>query len=96
MKEADFRIFLLCDSSITSEKAVISRIAKARKAESILGKSLDTVVGDDDIMFESLKTLQTYEDPKHNPLQNAVRKYYKFINKKEFPRKNDYHSFKHL
>jgi len=60
---------------------------EAAKAEKILGKSLDAVVIDDDTMYESLLELQQHEDPAHNPMQNTVRKYYKFINDKEFLKK---------
>ena len=95
MRETEFKDYLSHDPSISSEKAVISRMAKARKAETILGMTLDFVVSDDDIMFESLQKLQFHENPAHNPMQNAVRKYYMFINKKDFPRLNNYHSYKH-
>jgi hypothetical protein len=29
--------------------------------------------------------LKPHEDPAHTPMQNAVRKYYKLVNGKEFP-----------
>lgn len=95
MREHDFETFLSSEPSITSEKAVASRMVKARKAEEILGKDLDTVVSNDDTMYESLIELQPHEDPAHTPMQNAVRKYYKFINKREFPRLKNYHSPMH-
>ena len=95
MREHDFEIFLSCEPSITSKKAVASRMVKARKAEEILGKDLDTVVSNDDTMYESLINLQSHEDPAHTPMQNAVRKYYKFTHKREFPRLKNYHSPKH-
>lgn len=38
----------------------------------------------------ALETLQKHENPTHNPMQNAVRKYYKFRNGKDFPRKKDF------
>mgnify|MGYP001024231065 FL=1 len=46
---------------------------------------MDSIVADDDKMYDSLVELQKHEDPKHNPMQNAVRKYYIFKNGKEFP-----------
>lgn len=82
--ESGFEEFLLQEKTINSRKAVSSRMSKARKAESILGQELDVIVADDDLMFDSLKALQPYEDPAHTPMQNAVRKYYKFQNGKEF------------
>ena len=95
MQESSFEIYLSNDPSISSAKAVQSRIGKARLAETILGMGLDDVVSDDDTMFEALRKIQSCEDPKHNPIQNAVRKYYKFVNGKEFPRMRNYHSAKH-
>ena len=84
-READFERFLMSEKSITSPKAVASRMSKARKAEGILGLSLDAVVADDDLMYDSLVALKPHEDPAHTPMQNAVRKYYKLVNGKEFP-----------
>ena len=95
MREHDFEIFLSHEPTITSHKAVASRMAKARKAEDILDKPLDVVVSDDDTMYESLIKLQAHEDPAHTPMQNAVRKYYKFTHDREFPRLKNYHSPKH-
>lgn len=73
-----------------TDKGVTSRMSKARKAEITLGYDLDYAVSNDDRMYNSLVALQVYEDSSHNPMQNAVRKYYKFINGKEFPRLNKY------
>lgn len=95
MLEQAFEIYLTNDPAITSTTAVKSRLSKARKAEEVLKESLDVVVSDDDRMFEALEELQHHENPKTNPMQNAVRKYYKFKNEREFPRKKDYHSAKH-
>ncbi|MCQ2513982.1 MAG: hypothetical protein MJ089_02660 [Ruminococcus sp.] len=80
-----FEDFLSQEPSITSAKAVTSRMYRARKAEEILGISLDEVVADDDRMYDSLMGLKPHENPAHTPMQNAVRKYYKFKNHKEFP-----------
>jgi len=85
-----FYDFLLSEKTISSEKAVMSRIAKAKAAERILGMELDKVVADDDLMYDSLIKLSYNEDPAHTPMQNAVRKYYKFTHGKEFPRMKDY------
>ena len=95
MMEQAFEIYLTNDPAITSPKAVKSRMSKARKAEGILKTSLDVVVSDDDRMYEALEDLQQHENPKNNPMQNVVRKYYKFKNDREFPRKKDYRSAKH-
>lgn len=95
MMEEAFENYLTNDPAITSPKAVKARMSKARKAEEILKTSLDVVVSDDDHMYEALEELQQYENPKSNPMQNTVRKYYKFKNEREFPRKKNYHSAKH-
>lgn len=84
MREKDFEIFLENEPSISSHKAVLSRLVKARKAEKILGKSLDVIVSDDNTMLDALNKLKQFENPMHNSLQNAVRKYYKFANNKNF------------
>ena len=94
MRETAFKDFLVSEPTIHSEKAVTSRIAKANKAESLLGKDLNVIVSDDDLMYESLLELQK-NDNAHNSLQNALRKYYKFVRNKEFPRLRHYHSAKH-
>ena len=95
MLEQAFEIYLTNDPAISSPNAVKYRMSKARKAEEILRTSLDVVVSDDDRMYEALEELQQHENSKSNPMQNVVRKYYKFKNQREFPRKKDYHSAKH-
>ena len=84
-QEKQFELFLANEPTINSSKAVASRMAKARKAEAILGKPLEAIVSDDDTMYDSLMALKPHEDPAHTPMQNAVRKYYKFCKGKEFP-----------
>lgn len=88
MKENEFQNFLI--NKRYTEKSVISRMAKAQKAERILGKSYDEIVIDDDKMFSALNELQKHEDTKHNQMQNTLRSYYEFVNHKVFPKKNDY------
>ena len=88
--ENKFFTFLLSEKTISSEKAVRSRMAKARAAERILNAELDEIVSNDDLMYDSLVILSRNEDPAHTPMQNAVRKYYKFTHGKEFPRMKDY------
>ena len=84
-RESEFQTFLMQEKTINSKKAVDSRMSKARKAEIILGWQLDAIVSDDDLMYDSLVALKPHEDPAHTPMQNAVRKYYKFVNGKDFP-----------
>ena len=52
--ENEFVSFLLSEKTIKSEKAVQSRISKARRAMKILNIDLDTIVANDDLMYDSL------------------------------------------
>ncbi len=90
MMENAFREFLYDDPNIKSDKAVASRLSKARKAEEILGMDFDYIVSSDDLMYDSLVILRQSEKPANGVLQNALRKYYIFKNGKEFPRLNSY------
>lgn len=93
--EAEFKAFLSKEPTITSSKAISSRVVKVNNAEVILKEingdiTLDDIVANDDLMYDSLLALQPHENPKHTPMQNALRKYYKFRNGCEFPRLRDY------
>lgn len=68
-----------------TENAIKSRMSKANKAEEILKKDFDSIVVDNQTMYDSLVLLNKC-DSSHNAMQNVLRKYYKFINNKEFPR----------
>ena len=59
-------------------------------AEEYLGKSVDSIVSENNEMYRALIKLQEVDDPAHTPRQNALRKYYTFKNGKEFPRLNKY------
>src|SRR5690606_23479980 len=91
MMDSGFRTFLNNDPKIKSEKAVASRMVKARKAEIVLEMDLDYVVASDDRTYDALIVLRQNEDPAHSPMQNALRKYYIFKNGKEFPQLRYYH-----
>ncbi len=85
MQTEGFIEFLKNDKAITSkDKAVSSRKSQALEAEKKLNLDLDTVVADDDLMYRSLIELK--ESDRHGNTQNAVRKYYEFINGRKFPR----------
>lgn len=93
MDEINFRIFLENRSykgKRYTEKSIAHRMTKARKAEEILNCTLDSIVDDDEKMYHALVKLQENENPAHNPMQNALRKYYIFKNSKEFPYKKEY------
>ena len=95
MREQDFLLFLNNEPTVSSTKAVATRLRHAKRAQTLLGRDLDDVVSDDDVMYQSLKDLRKSDSQAHAPMQNAVRKYYKFRNGKEFPRMKEYHSPKH-
>ncbi|OMC76785.1 hypothetical protein BK125_17175 [Paenibacillus odorifer] len=85
MKEEQFMRFLEKDSSILSkEKAVNSRMSRARKVEKFFNVNLDDVVRSDEKMYQLLKRIHESKDTAGN-LQNAVRKYYVFVNGEMFP-----------
>ena len=88
MDEERFRDYL--SGCGLGENGVSFRMSKARKAEEILGRSLDSITADDEAMYQALVRLQVKEDPKHNPMQNALRYYYRFRNGRAFPTKKDY------
>jgi len=90
MDEARLRRALECGEKALSEKAVASRLSRARKAEEILGTDLDEVVADDDMMFRALVFLRDDEREHNGNLQNAVRWYYRSVNGRRFPRLGDY------
>ena len=85
---SEFREYL--ESQKLTQNGIASRMAKIGKIESILGTTMDNVVSNDTRMYQALVALQEHEDPKHNPMQNVLRKYYAFKNGREFPHKNDF------
>ena len=87
MREEQFKTYLC---GCVGQNGVNFRMSKARAAEEILGNNLDSVVADDALMYQALVSLQGHEDPKHNPMQNAVRYYYRFRNGRDFPTKKAY------
>ncbi len=93
MIEDKFEEFLIKDSSITSkEKAVRTRLSKARAVEEMLGENLDSIVADDDKMYNSLLLINSNMNNRNGAYSNALRKYYIFKNQKQFPRISDYKS----
>ena len=84
MRDEQFRKFLENDPSITSkQKAVNSRLAKARKVEEIFKVNLDDIVRDDEKTYKLLMSIKPID--RMGNYQNAVRKYYIFVNGIEFP-----------
>lgn len=91
LRQNDFERFLIESAAIQSkEKAVASRIAKALKVERDLKVNLDNIVTDDDKTYELLTKIRENMNEVNGVYQNSVRKYYLFINGKEFPKMNIY------
>lgn len=91
MREAGFKKYLDADANITSkDKAVRSRMTKAKKIEQHFNVSLDSVVADDNNMFNILCRIKKELNDTNGTISNALRKYYKFANEREFPKLSDY------
>ena len=88
MQKHGFRNFL--ENCGLTNKGIASRMSKSNSAEKILGYSLDVAVDTDEMMCQSIIKIQPHEDPKHNLIQNALRKYYIFKNGKNFPQLKSY------
>ena len=89
MQEKEFRNYMLIVEKL-SINGVETRISRANKGEELLGYSFDHAVSSDDLMYDSLMRLKPLEDPRHNPIQNALRKYYQFEHGKPFPQLRHY------
>lgn len=91
MRDAEFAKYLDADANIKSkDKAVRSRMTKARKVEQYFNVSLDSVVADDNRMLEILLRIKKELNDSNGAISNALRKYYLFANGREFPRLSDY------
>lgn len=86
MREQDFVNYLLLDENIVSKvKAVRSRVNKARMIERYFEISLDYIVSDDNRMYESLLKIKAEMKDTNGNISNALRKYYRFVNRASFP-----------
>lgn len=95
MKEVEFERYLLADDNIVSKiKAVRSRVNKARMLERSFDTSLDDIVCDDDKTYSALLKIKAEMKDTNGTLSNALRKYYFFINGKNFPTLAEYNSKK--
>ncbi len=91
MREKEFRLFLEHNPDISSKKkAVNTRISKGNSVEEKYSISLDSIVSDDVLMYKNLLKINEDFNNKNGGYSNALRKYYLFINGKEFPQLNDY------
>lgn len=81
-----FREFL--EAQGYTEGAIKSRLSRANKAEGLISVDLDTVVSDDEKMYEALISIRDHDN--NGNLQNAVRLYYEYRNGRKFPRLREY------
>jgi len=90
MNETLFENFLLDDEGITSKnKAVSTRMSKARAVEKNFG-SLENIVVSDDKMYRVLVAINNEMKNGNGCYSNALRKYYTFKNGRDFPHISDY------
>lgn len=89
MQKKEFRDYMLIVEKL-SIHGTESRITRAHKGADLLGYSFDHAVSSDDLMYDSLMRLKPLEDPRHTPIQNALRKYYQFKHRKSFPQLRHY------
>ncbi|RTR26299.1 hypothetical protein EKG37_21755 [Robertmurraya yapensis] len=91
MREKEFEKFLVNDGKIESkDKAVRSRLSKARKVEDEFHVNLEEIVRDDEKMYNTLKRIKSELIDSNGSIQNALRKYYIFVNKRGFSTLNQY------
>lgn len=91
MRENDFESFLNADCNIVSKtKAVRSRMSKVRMVERQFNMSLDTIVNDDNRMYDTLVRIKQEMKDTNGNISNALRKYYLFSNRKVFPTLSQY------
>ncbi|MDD3305831.1 MAG: hypothetical protein PHO29_01875 [Acetobacterium sp.] len=92
MQESKFMDYLINDSNITSKnKAVSSRMSRARAVEKTLNLSLDEIVDDDKKMYQSLIRINEEMKNANGNYSNALRKYYTFKTGKKFPRIEEFY-----
>lgn len=92
MLESKFIEYLTADTSITSkDKAVKTRMSKARAVEKTLNVSLDALVEDDMKMYQALVTINETMNNNNGAYSNSLRKYYTFKTGKEFPRLTEFY-----
>ncbi|MEH7114605.1 hypothetical protein V7124_19895 [Neobacillus niacini] len=93
MREIDFKNYLVQSEQIQSKvKSVASKVSKALIVERELKVDLDLIVKNDEKMYKLLIRVQEELNDKvyHQVYQNAVRKYYLFVNGIQFPKMKDF------
>ncbi len=73
------------DSAITSkEKAIRSRISKAKAVEEFIGFSYDSIIHDDKKVYAALIKIKDGMNDSHGNFSNTLRKYYQNMHGKPF------------
>ena len=86
MREEEFTKFLDRDDNISNkDKAVKSRLSKARRVEEKCSVDLDYIVKDNTRTYDLLVKIKNELSDYNGAKQNAVRKYFIFVNNREFP-----------
>lgn len=73
-----------------TDKAIATRLSRARRAERALCRNLDEIVSDDDLTYAALLALKASPSERGGNMQNALRWYYRAVNGRDFPRLGDY------
>ena len=90
MNEWKLRDALLEKNDPLGDKAIRTRLSRARRVERILREDLDVVVANDDRVYAALLTLKSYPEERNGGLQNALRWYYRAVNRRDFPKLSEY------
>lgn len=91
MREEEFQNYLREDVNIISkDKAVCSRVKKARMIERHFGISIDYIVSNNKRMYEFLIRIENELKDTNGGISNALQKYYHFINRVLFLKLLDY------
>jgi len=86
MLESEFENFLIRETTISSkDKAVRTRMSKARAVEKVLCQSLDSIVVDDEKMYKALVDININMNNGNGAYSNSLRKYYTFKTGEIFP-----------
>lgn len=79
-----------------TDKAIRTRLSRARRVERLLCEDLDLIVSDDNKMYAALKALKTCDFERSGGLQNSLRWYYRAVNGHEFPKLNAFRPTNHI
>ncbi len=72
-----------------SENGINTRIRDLKKDDELLG-GIDNHIQDEDSMYKALLRLKELDNPSHERLQTALRRYWEFVKGYDFPKIKDY------